>query len=188
MNNYTANKELKAVLDAFAAEYKAASETSRIAFMQSMKGGDTIPEPGHLYGNDAKEAFDRKCTELRARAAAVMDTLTAEAQAQLYAAPDRECAAVVDVLRGRTNVTQEEAYGLLVKYGYNALTYRAIASAAAANGMKVDDCPQQARLDALKELQTDLARTITTQSAEVGHATEGFIEMFKMKIDDVLPA
>ena len=36
MNNYTANKELKAVLDAFAAEYKAASETSRIAFMQSM--------------------------------------------------------------------------------------------------------------------------------------------------------
>ena len=61
MNNYTANKELKAVLDAFAAEYKAASETSRIAFMQSMKGGDTIPEPGRLYGNDAKEAFDRKC-------------------------------------------------------------------------------------------------------------------------------
>lgn len=188
MNNYTANKELKAVLDAFAAEYKAASEASRIAFMQSMKGGDTIPAPGRLYGNDAKEAFDRKCTELRARAAAVMDTLTAEAQAQLYAAPDRECAAVVDVLRGRTNVTQEEVHGLLVKYGYNALTYRAIASAAAANGMKVDDCPQKVRLDALKELQADLARTITTPSAEVGHATEGFIEMFKMKIDDVLPA
>lgn len=92
------------------------------------------------------------------------------------------------ILRGRTNVTQEEVYGLLVKYGYNALTYRAIASAAAANGMKVDDCPQKVRLDALKELQADIARTITTPSAEVGHATEGFIEMFKMKIDDVIPA
>lgn len=69
-----------------------------------------------------------------------------------------------------------------------ALAARAIASAAAANGMKVDDCPQQARLDVLKELQADIARTITTPSAEARHATEGFIEMFKMKIDDVLPA
>ena len=43
MNNYTANKELKAVLDDFVAQYAAACEASRVAFMKSSKGGDRIP-------------------------------------------------------------------------------------------------------------------------------------------------
>lgn len=187
MNSYTANKELKAVLDDFASEYKTACEASRIAFMQSMKGGDRVPEPGHLYGNDAKAAFDQKCLELRSRANAVLDTMMEEAQAQLYAAPDKECAAVVDILKGRTNLTVSEVEGLLAKYGYNALAYRAIASVAAANDIHVDDCPQKVRLDNLESLRSSINRAITTPSAESGHTSAGFVEMLKMNIDSVIP-
>lgn len=188
MNNYTANKELKAVLDDFVAQYAAACEASRVAFMKSSKGGDRIPEPGHLYGNDAKEAFDQTCAELRSRAAAVLDTMTEEARAQLYAVPDRDCSAIINAVNGRTNLTREEVDGLLTKYGYNALTYRAIASAAKANEITVNDCPQQVLFNDLVELRRAFDEILTTASAEAGHAAEGFAELFKMmNIDSVIP-
>lgn len=187
MNNYTANKNLKAVIDDFVAGYETAAENSRVAFMQSMKGGDRIPEPGHLYGNEAKAAFDAKCVELRGRVAAVLDAMTEEARAQLYAAPDKDCSAVIAAVNGRTNLTQNEVDGLLAKYGYNSLAYRAIASAALANEIHVEDCPQQKFIDALKQLQASFDRTFTTASAEAGHASAGFAELFKMEIDSVIP-
>lgn len=188
MTKTEANYRLKQILDKFAAEYNAAAEASRVALMQSGQAGGLIPEPGHLYGNEAKAAFDAKAREYQQQADAILDTQASAIRAQIAAAPTQEAVRVVQMLQLRDELSADEVSELLRTYGGNAQSYKAIASVAAARKVRVPPCPLDEELKALLEFQASLRNTLTTHSAEAGHAGDGFIAWMKMFVDKALPA
>lgn len=188
MTKTEANYSLKQTLDKFAAEYNAAAEASRITLMQSGQAGGLIPEPGHLYGNEAKAAFDAKAREYQQQADTILDTQVAALRARMAEAPTQEAVRVVQMLQLRNEMTPGEVDELLKAYGSNAQTYKSIASVAAAHKVHVTPCPLDEELKTLLNLQTSLRNTLTTHSAEAGHTSAGFIEWMKMFIDGALPA
>lgn len=188
MTQTEANYNLKQILDRFAAEYNAVAEKSRIELMQSSKGGGLIPEPGHLYGNEAKAAFDAKAREYQQQVDEILDEQTAALRAKMAEAPTPEAVRVVQMLQLRDDLTTDEVGELLRTYGGNAQSYKAIASVAAARKVRVPPCPRDEELKALLDFQAALRNTLTTSSAEAGHAGDGFIAWMKMFVDDVLPA
>ena len=68
MTKNNANYELKVILDKYAQDYAHTAEASRNAFMQSAKGGDMIPMPGRIYGNDYRAQFEEQCRGYQAEA------------------------------------------------------------------------------------------------------------------------
>ena len=187
MTKTEANYSLKQILDKFAAEYSAAAEASRVALMQSSRGGDLVPEPGHLYGNESKAAFDKVTQEYRQQADEILDEQVSALHAKMAEAPTQEAVRVVQMLQLRDELTSDEVDALLRTYGSNVQAYKAIASVASAHKIHVPPCPLDEEMKALQDLQTSLRTALTTPSAEAGHAGDGFISWMKMFVDKALP-
>ena len=182
MTKHNANYELKVILDKFARDFSQTAETSRNAFMQSAKGG-MIPAPGRIYGNDYKAQFEDRCKEYQAKAADILDGIISDVRAKATEAPSAEAVRVVQMLQLRKVLTTDEVYNLLAVYGSNAQAYKAIASVAAEKDVRIGPCPLDAELKALEDLKHNLLNTLTLASAEGGHASEGFLGLFKSIID-----
>ena len=188
MATQQANYQLKNILDKFAKDYQTTAEASRVAFMQSAKGGDMIPAPGHIYGNDYKARFEDRCREYQTEAETVLTNIIADARAKATEAPSAEAVRVVQMLQLREDLTADEVNNLLSVYGDNAQAYKAIASVAASKDVHVPPCPIDEELKALEDLQRDMAKTLTLSSAESGHTTDSFLSFFaSMNIDPTLP-
>lgn len=188
MTKNNANYELKVILDKYAQDYAQTAEASRNAFMQSAKGGDKIPISGQIYGNDYKAQFESRCNGYQAEAEKILDGVITETRANATKAPSDEAVRVVQMLKLRKELTPDEVYNLLSVYGSNAQTYKAIASIAASNGVRVMPCPIDEELKDLEALKRDMLKTLTLNNAEGGHATESFLSFFKsVSIDAVLP-
>ena len=187
MTKHNANYELKVILDKFARDFSQTAESSRNAFMQSAKGGTMIPAPGRIYGNDYKAQFEERCKEYQAKAADILDGIISDVRAKATEAPSAEAVRIVQMLQLRKVLTTDEVYNLLAVYGSNAQTYKAIASVAAEKDVRIGPCPLDAELKALEDLKHNLLNTLTLASAEGGHASEGFLGLFKsMYIDAAL--
>ena len=187
MTKHNANYELKVILDKFARDFSQTAESSRNAFMQSAKGGTMIPAPGRIYGNDYKAQFEERCKEYQAKAADILDGIISDVRAKATEAPSAEAVRVVQMLQLRKVLTTAEVYNLLAVYGSNAQAYKAIASVAAEKDVRVGPCPLEEELKALEALKHNLLNTLTLASAEGGHASEGFLGLFKsMYIDTAL--
>lgn len=188
MTTQQANYQLKTILDKFAKDYQTTAETSRIAFMQSAKGGDMAPAPGHIYGNDHKARFEERCRGYQAEADGVLTSIIADVRAKATEAPSAEAVRVVQMLQLREDLTADEVNNLLSVYGDNAQAYKAIASVAASKDVHVPPCPIDEELKALEDLQRDMVKTLTLSSAEGGHVTGSFLSFFaSMNIDPILP-
>ena len=183
MTKHNANYELKVILDKFARDFSQTAESSRNAFMQSAKGGTMIPAPGCIYGNDYKAQFEERCKEYQAKAADILDGIISDVRAKATEAPSAEAVRVVQMLQLRKVLTTDEVYNLLAVYGSNAQAYKAIASVAAEKDVRIGPCPLDAELKALEDLKHNLLNTLTLASAEGGHASEGFLGLFKSIID-----
>lgn len=188
MTKNNANYELKVILDKYVQDYTQTAEASRNAFMQSSKGGDMIPAPGRIYGNDYKAQFEERCRGYQAKAEKILDGVIADIRAKATEAPSDEAVRVVQMLQLREDLTADEVYNLLYVYGNNAQAYKAIASVAASKGVRVIPCPIDVELKALEDLKREILKTLTIYSAEGGHANESFMSFFKsISIDAVLP-
>ena len=188
MTTQQANYQLKNILDKFAKDYQTTAEASRVAFMQSAKGGDMIPAPGHIYGNDYKARFEERCKGYQAEADGVLSGIIADVRARATEAPREEAVRIVQMLQLREDLTADEVNNLLSVYGDNAQAYKAIASVAASKDVHVPPCPIDEELKALEDLQRDMAKTLTLSSAEGGHVTGNFLSFFaSMNIDPILP-
>lgn len=188
MTKNNANYELKVILDRYAKDYADTAEASRQAFMHSAKGGDRIPEPGHIYGNDYKAQFESRCIKYRTDAAKILDGVIADTRAKATEAPSDEAVRVVQMLQLREEVAADEVYSLLEVYGSNAQAYKAIASVAASKGVRVIPCPIDEELKDLEALKRDTLKMLTLSNAEGGHASESFLSFFKaVGVDKVLP-
>lgn len=188
MTKNNANYELKVILDKYAQSYANTAEASRNAFMQSAKGGDKIPIPGRIYGNDYKAHFEGQCLGYQEEAAKILDEVISATRAEATEAPSQEAVRVVQMLQLRDELTADEVHNLLSVYGSNAQAYKAIASVAASKGVRVMACPIDEELKGLEALKRDILRTLTLANAEGGRATDGFIAFFKsVSIDAVLP-
>ena len=183
-----ANLRLQQIVDQFGETYRALCEASRAAFMASLRGGDRIPAPGHIYGKEFGEQFSAKCREFMDAAAAIIDEQTAVVREKLVEAPSTEAVNTVQLLALRDELTEEEVDGLLARYGENAQVFKAIVSVSAAKGLRGWKCPLDERLEDLNGLLVTLRRTFTLASAEAGHASEGYLAMVKMQINSALPA
>lgn len=188
MTKNNANYELKVILDKYAQDYAHTAEESRTAFMQSAKGGDRIPVPGRIYGNDYKKQFENRCQGYRAEAEKVLDSIISDTRAKATEAPSNEAVRVVQMLQLREGVAADEVYSLLEVYGSNAQAYKAIASVAASKGVRVMPCPIDEELKDLEALKRDTLKTLTLVSAEGGHAADSFLSFFKaVSVDKALP-
>ena len=188
MTKNNANYELKVILDKYAQDYKNTAEASRNAFMQSAKGGDMIPAPGHIYGNDYKAQFEQRCRGYQAEAEKILDGVIEDTRAKATEAPSDEAVRVVQMLQLREELNADEVYNLLSVYGSNAQAYKAIASVAASKDVYVMPCPIDEELKDLEALKRDTAKTLTLANGENGHAEDGFLSFFKSaSIDAVLP-
>lgn len=188
MTKNNANYELKVILDKYAQDYAHTAEASRNAFMQSAKGGDIIPVPGRIYGNDYRAQFEEQCRGYQAEAAKILDEVISATRAEATEAPSQEAVRVVQMLQLREELTADEVHNLLSVYGSNAQAYKAIASVAASKGVRVMPCSIDEELKGLEALKRDMVRTLTLANADRGHATDGFIAFFKsVSIDAVLP-
>ena len=188
MTKRNANYELKVILDRYAQDYADTAEASRQAFMQSAKGGDMIPEPGHIYGNEYNAQFESRCIKYQADAAKILDSVIADTRAKVTEAPSDEAVRVVQMLQPRNELSADEVHYLLEVYGNNAQAYKAIASVAASKGVRVMPCPIDEELKDLEALKRDTVSTLTLANATKGHAVKSFLEFFKaVSIDKVLP-
>lgn len=186
MTKNNANYALKVILDKYAQDYNQTAEASRTAFMQSAKGGDMVPIPGRIYGNDYKAQFEKRCLEYQAEARKILDDAISTILAKATEAPSEEAVRVVQMLQLRGDLTANEVHNLLSVYGSNAQAYKAIASVAASKDIHVMPCPIDEELKAIEALKRDIAKTLTLSSAERGHTSDGFLSFFEsVSIDTV---
>lgn len=180
MTKNNANYELKVILDRYAQDYANTAEASRQAFMQSAKGGDMIPEPGHIYGNEYKAQFKERCRGYQANAEKILNGIIADTRAKATEAPSDEAVRVVQMLQLREEVDTDEVYNLLEVYGSNAQAYKAIASVAASKGVRVRPCPIDEELKDLEALKRDMANTLTLANAEEGTLLKVFCRSLRL--------
>ena len=182
-----ANYRLKNIIDQFGKDYETACAASLQAFVASSKGGDMLPMPGHIYGNDHKERFEAHCRDVENEAVSIVEEQEAVLSNKLTEAPTADAVNIVQMLALRDDLTEEEVNNLLAKYGDNVQTFKAIVSVAASKGLHNRwTCPQEEKLEDLRALAAAFHRTFTLQSAEVGHASTGFLEMLKLQVDSAL--
>lgn len=187
MTKKEANFRLKNLVDTFGQDFETSAEASRVAFMQSARGGDMIPVPGRFYSEEARDQFQERCLGYAAQAQQIIDTMTTTLRTVLAEAPSEEAVRVIQLLMLRKDLTEEEIYNLLEVYGDNAQAYKAIASVAAEKGLFVTPCPVDQRLKTYADLAASLEKTFTATSAEGGHASDGYLSMLKWMIDNVIP-
>lgn len=188
MTKNNANYELKTILDKYAQDYAQTAEQSRQDFIQSANGGEMIPVPGRIYGNDYKAQFEMRCRGYQAEAEKILNGVIADIRTKATEAPSDEAVRVVQMLQLREDLTADEVYNLLSVYGNNAQAYKAIASVAVSKGVRVMPCPIDEELKDLEALKRDTMKTLTIYNAEGGHADESFMSFFKaMSVDRVLP-
>lgn len=188
MNTREANFQLKQLVDEFGSAFHTISEASRTALMTSLKGGDMIPVPDKLYGNEYRAQFTDRCREILDAAVAIIDEQTDAIKASMAEAPSADAVNTVQMLALRDDITADEINVVLEKYGENYQAAKAIISVAASKGLRGWSCSADSRLEDLENLRSVMRRTINATSAENGHASNGYLEMLKLQIDSALPA
>lgn len=188
MNTREANFQLKQLVDEFGSAFHTISEASRTALMTSLKGGDMIPVPDKLYGNEYRAQFTDRCREILDAAVAIIDEQTDAIKAAMAEAPSAEAVNTVQMLALRDDIAADEIDIVLGKYGDNYQAAKAIISVAASKGLQGWSCTVEKQLADLEALLSIMRRTMTATSAENGHASSGYLEMLKIQIDSALPA
>lgn len=188
MNTREANFQLKQLVDEFGSAFHTISEASRTALMTSLKGGDMIPVPDKLYGNEYRAQFTDRCREILDAAVAIIDEQTDAIKAAMAEAPSAEAVNTVQMLALRDDIADDEIDIVLGKYGDNYQAAKAIISVAASKGLHGWSCTVEKQLADLEALLSTMRWMMTATSAENGHASSGYLEMLKIQIDSVLPA
>lgn len=183
------NAKLKQLVNEFVTNYEKSCEASRRTLIEQKAGGESIPMPGHLYGNDAKNAFDDYCVQMREQVATVIEAEIKQLRDSMLQAPPADVVNLITLLDLREDVQLEEITALMDKYGDNEQAFRAIAGVSSRKGLRVyHDSPKKQHLDDCIQLQKTLCDMMSTASAEVGHASRGYAEMVIIQIDLVFPA
>lgn len=183
-----ANKDLKTILSQFKDSYRMICDSSRNSFMKTLSPGAPVPREGLIYGNDCLDEFESMCLGYRDRAKEIFDKLISELKDKVTQAPSSEAVNLISLLGVRKDVTKEEIDNLLEKYGDNPQTWKSLVSIAKENGINTyGENDLEVQLREIEDLSKSIEKTLSSSSAQGGHATDGFLAMLSAQIDNVLP-
>lgn len=182
------NKALKDVFARFVKEFEDASRRTRVEFMRTAPAGGIIPEEGKIYGKESREKFEVLCQELRQEVRGLIENEKSIVREEATEAPSVEAVNTITLLNMRKNVTQNDIEDLLERYGDNYQAYKAIASIAKENDIRLfRKHPIEGKLDDLEQLERGLTRVMDITGAESGHISPGFVAIMNMTIDAAIP-
>lgn len=186
--NERTNKELKSILSQFKDSYRIACDSSRNAYMKTLSAGAQVPKEGMIYGEDRRREFESMCAGYRDKALEILNKVGTELREKATEAPSTEAVNSITLLNMRKNITEDEIDNLLTRYGDNPQAWETIVSIARDHDIHAfNDHPIKRQIEAVDGLARTMERTISAQSANGGHASDGFLAMIEMNIDDVFP-
>lgn len=187
--NEKVNKELKSIISQFKDSYQIACDSSRNAYMKTLPAGARVPKEGILYGDERRQEFESMCAGYRDKALALLNKVLSDLHDKMTEAPSTDAVNSITLLGLRENISQSEIENLLERYGDNPQAWNTIVSIARDHDIRAfSDHPIEGQISAINDLSRSLERVLSTRSASAGHATDGFLSMVEMQIDEVFPA
>lgn len=187
-SNEVVNKELKSLLSQFKDSYKMASESSRNEYMKTLVPGAEIPKTGVIYGDNRVREFESMCDGYRGKMKSIIADVSSDLKDKETEAPSTEAVNSITLLSMRKNVTEDEIDNLLTRYGDNQQAWRTINSIAKDHNIHVfRDHENEGKLSRVNDLEANLDRALSASSAISGHASDGYLSMIAMEIDNVFP-
>lgn len=184
-----ANKELKSILSQFVDAYRIVCENSRNEYMKTLAPGAQIPKEGVIYGEDFKKEFDSMCAGYRNKALEIVEKKLSELRDKATEAPSTEAVNSIALLNMRKDITEDEIDNLLTRYGDNAQVWKTLVSIAKEHDIytfrEINDLDE--KVQTLVDLEKNLEKTLSVMSALAGHATESFMSLIAMDIDEAFP-
>lgn len=187
--NEKTNKELKSIISQFKDSYRIACDSSRNEYMKTLSAGARVPKEGILYGNERRQEFESMCAGYRDKALALLNKVLSDLHDKMTEAPSTDAVNSITLLGLRKNISQSEIENLLERYGDNPQAWNTIVSIARDHNISsFGDHPIEGQISDINDLSRSLERVLSTRSAIDGHATDGFLSMVEMQIDEVFPA
>lgn len=184
------NKELKAITREYAKDFKNMCERSKEERIKSLQPGDPLPKSGVLYGDDARERFNAKAAEHRAKALSIVDSELGKIQDKMTAAPSTEAVNTLMLLKMRNKVTPDDLGPIMERYGSNNQVYDTLRDIAAQHNIRdyaFDSNPLRVQAEKLDGLKSSLNNNLRIDRAEKGYASDSFMAFLDAVIDDALP-
>lgn len=187
--NEKTNKELKSIISQFKDSYRIACDSSRNEYMKTLSAGARVPKEGILYGDERRQEFESMCAGYRDKALALLNKVLSDLHDKMTEAPSTDAVNSITLLGLRKNISQSEIENLLERYGDNPQAWNTIVSIARDHNLSYfGNHPIEGQISAINDLSRSLERVLSTRSAIDGHATDGFLSMVEMQIDEVFPA
>ena len=185
------NKELKAIVAQYGDAYRMLCDGSRVAYMKTLAPGAPVPKEGVIYGEEERQQFKAMCDGYRANANAILADVIDNYRKIMTEAPTTEAVNTVSLLNLRSTVTADEINDLLDRYGENVQAFRAISSVATEKGLKEYEWfmhPVESDMQKAEDLSKALDRALSDTNANAGHASNGYLDIINMQIDNTFPA
>lgn len=184
----TSNTELKKIYKEYADAFSKASENSRAEYIAHLAPGSTLPPTGKLYGEDARNEFNAKCTDLAHKASKIIDGELTKLNAELTKEPTPEAVNVCTLLSLRKSTDATEYMRLMEKYSDNVQTCDTIRKIAKDNGiLSIPASPIRERAENLEYFKNHLYFKMTSKDAEDGNTSPVSIKLFNAQIDKLIP-
>ena len=182
------NQELKDITKKYNECFRIVSEKSRSAYVNTLPPGATIPKGGKIFDQESRAFFEDRCQEFRSAADNLIGSRLSDLKKMATDAPSTEAVNTISLLNMRKNISESEISDLLARYGDNIQAYNTIVSIAKEHNIHTfSEHGVSVAITKLEDLQRSVDNALTVHNAEEGRATDGFMSMLQMQIDDVIP-
>lgn len=185
--NKETNKALTDLLNLFYDDVTVTVRSSREEYLKGLPAGSRVPESGKIYGDAFQREFKNRCASYIAKCESILNPVLDELNEKMTEAPDADAVNVIGLLNMRSHVSKEEIADLIDRYGNNPQAYAAIADIALRHEIMLDRDPHIECIEGISSLKRSLENAFTPAAVERGHASEAFLSMLKMGIDDNFP-
>ena len=186
--NQRINKDLKSLVSQFKDGFRIKCDSSRNAYMKTLSPGAPMPLEGRIYGDGNRQEFESECMGYRNKAREILGDYLGDLKKKATEAPSTDAVNTISLLNMRSNITEREIDDLLTRYGDNPQAWRAINSIAIDHDIRVfKDHPVYEEISTVEDLGASLDKAISLQSAESGHASDGYIALVNAQIDGAFP-
>ncbi len=185
ITNKQANTQLKSIISEFRDGYDQICRSSREAYLKTLAPGATVPKEGLIHTTAGHEEFKAMAQKLREKADAIMEEALSSLREKMTAAPSTEAVNTLSVLNLRDDVTEDEIDSLLAKFSDSPQAWQSVLSIAKRAGFRdFLNHPVFDQLRKVEDLQKSLDSALTASSAMTGRATNGFLALLEMQVDD----
>ncbi len=180
-----ANEGIKELLKDYSDSYRIIKQSARDEQMLKLPAGAIAPKNVELYG-DYKDRFNNKVTEIKYKVKDIIDPIREDLINQTTDAPDTDAINMVSLLTTRKNVSEDDIYNMLDRYGNNYQVYNAVKDIAIEHEIRVPDHPIDREIENIDNLLAN-CNQLSLRGAENGHASAGYMSLMGMSVDEAFP-